>query len=697
MKEINLGKMKERFFSEELKDIYKKEGIRSYLWHCNYLTEVKSQEHIDIYQAWIHNKERKGSGTCVLLRRPLVSIILISKNPSKEHLGEVVESIKKQSYPNWEIKYAGEDPFDFSDVKGEYVIFLDENDLLEPYALYEIVKKAGRKSDVIYCDEDLISKDFIRSDHFFKPDWSPDTFMSFMYTGSCVAIRKSLLEQVEILKGKTFPAILYDALLKVTEKTTKIAHVDRILNHRKEESGFLFQKENEEIREIKEAAIKRRDLQGEIRIEQVTKHYYPVYENKNTPPVSIIIPSKDNYEILNNCITTMKELTSYPNYEVFIIDNGSNKENREKIEKLAETYELIYHYEPMDFNFSKMCNIGASIANGEYLLFLNDDIEILQKDWIEILVGHGSLPYTGAVGAKLLYWNTNIIQHIGVTNLKIGPAHKLGLFEDNKDYYFGRNYLSYNYSAVTGACLLISKAKFHEVKGFNEKMKIRYNDVELGFKLCEKGYYNVVRNDVVLYHRESVSRGDDTLSKEKMKELVKERTYLYRKHRKMKNHDPFYNKNLVYNKTVFEPDYIYKFENRNWSSKCKKLKDQMVLNTTDDEIRIHFDEINTDEEKIYLEGWSYIKHLNNRDYERCIILEEENSTNPPIQISTMFRYREDVLKSFPEEQNIGLSGFIARIPKTKLKEDVTYRIGLLAMVKHRKEYLFQWSEETIRI
>lgn len=199
----------------------------------------------------------------------------------------------------------------------------------------------------------------------------------------------------------------------------------------------------------------------------------------------------------------------------------------------------------MEFNFSFMCNCGGKVSKGEFVLFLNDDIEIPSKDplWLEKMLGQAQLSHVAMVGAKLLYPGTDIIQHDGIINLKEGPAHILCKAHDSKNYYYGRNRVEYNYSSVTAACMMVEKKIYTQLGGFNNELPVAYNDVDICLKAVEKGYYNVVRNDVCLYHHESVSRGLD-IEQDKKNRLMKEKEKLYMSHTALYVNDPFYNINL---------------------------------------------------------------------------------------------------------------------------------------------------------
>lgn len=338
--------------------------------------------------------------------------------------------------------------------------------------------------------------------------------------------------------------------------------------------------------------------------------------------VSIIIPSKDNYEVLKRCIDSIKAKTLRRDYEIIITDNGSSPETAEKYRCLADKY----IYEKAPFNFSHMCNIGAAAAEGRFLLFLNDDTEVLTYDWLDRLVYYAAKPHSGAVGAKLLYppaaeepkrsrlseFKDNLImykkyfgrlsakarfkllsgrdrrkalklmraradksrlskgipvpiQHCGVVNLQPGPAHILLGEDDRRDLYCGRNRGVWDCTAVTAACLMIEKSKF---TGFDESLAVAYNDVELCLGMIEKGFYNMTVNSVMLRHYESLSRGDDRADITKLRRLALERQRLFELHPDFCGRDDFYNINLS--------PYRCDMSERNFAlftlHKCVKLK-----------------------------------------------------------------------------------------------------------------------------
>lgn len=535
------------------------------------------------YQRWIKQHEKDILKTESLERNPLISILVPVYNVDEVILTECIESVINQTYRNWQLCLA-DDASSWDCVKevlqkyenhsqikvvyrkenghisqatnsalavadGEYVAFMDCDDTLSPNALYEVAKKINENPqyDFIYSDEDKINeKGTRRFFPNFKTEWAPDSLMSLMYTSHLGVYRKSLVEEVGGLREGFEGAQDYDLTLRIMEKTDQIGHIAKILYHWREREGSTSADSMakpyvlEAQKRAKEEALLRRGLNGEIVYDPETVQFSVNYLLDEKPFISIIIPSKDNFDVYAHCVESIIEKSTYSNYEIVTVDNGSCDANREKYAEFCEKNRVIYIYKEETFNFSAMCNRGATNAKGQLLLFLNDDTEVITSDWMERMAGQAILSHTGAVGAKLYYPNSKMIQHCGVINRKEGPSHLLLQYKDTQVADFGRNRLNYNYSAVTGACLMVERKRFEEIQGFDESLPIAYNDVDLCFKLIEAGYYNTQRNDVHLYHYESLSRGDDTKDKEKFKRLVKERITLYEKHPAWERVDPFY-------------------------------------------------------------------------------------------------------------------------------------------------------------
>ncbi|MCR5655738.1 MAG: glycosyltransferase [Lachnospiraceae bacterium] len=573
---------------------------------------------------------------------------------------------------------------------------------------------------LIYGDEDMDNGG--RFGAWMKPEYSPETFFSFFYFGSIVFLRGDIVK--EVLKGRkqklyADQRILYDFIFSYLEylerENMKVLHIPEILFTAHTE--IPFETENPlkaevtnpeayfgyepDCDEIKKEHAKRMGVDVAFQhIEHAgTTYSVPVYDIKGAPKVSVIIPSKDNPEVLTTCIESFVRETDYKNYEIIVVDNGSTEANRMEIVLLQSRFGFIYVYEPMEFNFSRMCNIGVEKATGDYLLLLNDDMEIIQKDWLRVMLGQAMQKNIGAVGAKLLYPNSDLIQHVGITNLPVGPAHKLLKEHDAKaDYYYGRNVLPYDMMGVTAACLLVSAEAYRKVGGLPEDVAISYNDVDLNFSLFEAGYRNVLRPDVVLYHHESLSRGDDRLSDEKWDRLLHEKEHVYERHPSCEGYDPYYSPNLAGYKSKYFCNYLYDHEIRTRFNTLKNFHGPIPEEWHNNALTISWEhlrlerrlELYQEEDAYLIEGWSYVLNMDNSRYERSLILMDEEGN---YYSSDVFeRYRPDVKKILPEQTNVELAGFDVRLPRALLKPG-KYSVALLCKDRCSRQRLYkEWDE-----
>ncbi|MCH5279939.1 MAG: glycosyltransferase [Lachnospiraceae bacterium] len=675
--------------------------LQAQLNKCNKRYEKLVESLTDPYSHFIREMEEKGNAAGQVSGKKAWEWLL-----SAESFARALESGKRDAIPNkW------------------FALCLSEGEFLLPSKKWRKFLKSDSDAGMAYGDEDM--KDTgsgARYGAWFKPDYSPDTLLSFFYFGSLVflngrLVRQSLAAYDPVFSGKeaTPKQWIYDFILFFTtflESNHKsILHIPEILFHGK---GGEWEAEDPMKPEVvneeaywgyepdydwcKMAALNRKGDFGYIKKIEHCGRLYHVSAQKPEPKgrVSVIIPSKDNVDVLSVCITSIYKETRYkPGVEVIVVDNGSNGANRVKVERLRETYNFTYLYAPMEFNFSRMCNLGASRASGSYLLFLNDDVEILQQDWLTVLAGQARVKNVGAVGAKLLYPDSDLIQHVGVTNLPVGPAHKLLKEHDGeRDYYYGRNVLPYNVIGVTGACLMVAKEKFLEAGGFTEDIPVSYNDVDLCFALFEKGYQNVVRNDVVLYHHESISRGDDYISDEKWDRLLTEKGVLYERHPLLKGKDPYYNINLAGYKHKYFCSYLYPYEKRDNFSVPRVYKEQIEPEWHNECLTITLEHVKTErkldileEENAYLiEGWAYVLNMDNSRYDRTMLLQGEDGTLYELDIFD--RYRQDVVDILPEQTNVGISGFVCRIRKDALPSG-NYKVALLYKDRCSRQRLYR--------
>ncbi|MDR0274715.1 MAG: glycosyltransferase family 2 protein [Burkholderiaceae bacterium] len=521
-----------------------------------------------------------------MARRPVFSIVVALGGAPEDGFLKMLGSVQGQWYPRWELILAGgqdaalaagqsagklSDPRvkNISSEKnegvssainqclaaacGDYVVFLDQDGELTADCLFELARCVnGEDPDYIYSDEDRILADGSFGDVFFKPGWSPDTLMSVMYTGHVSCVRRALLVEVGGLRPEFDGAQDWDFALRVAEKTGRIAHIPRVLYHgraaARRSAGFKASPEAIGAgRRAQAAALARRGLAGTVEeLPQLPGRCRIKYAVRGQPLVSIIIPSKNNAPILERCIGTIQQNSSYRNFEIVLLDNGSSETATLAYLKTlagAPDIKMVRHDAP--FNYSELNNLGARASAGEILLFLNDDTEVLTPDWIERMAGYAQLGHVGAVGAKLLYPGGDRIQHAGVLNLAQGPNHAFLQHGVDAPGYFLRNLVEYDWAAVTGACLMIERRKFDAADGFDEAFPVAYNDVDLCFRLVEQGLYNVVCQAVRLIHHDSFTRGSDADDEHKFKRLALERAALYAKHPRFLNCDPFYNVNLA--------------------------------------------------------------------------------------------------------------------------------------------------------
>ena len=438
--------------------------------------------------------------------------------------------------------------------KGEYIGLVDNDDVLAKNALYEIIKvlNDNKKLDFIYSDEDKINTDGRRCCPHFKPDFSPDTLLSLNYICHFSVLRTDLVKKIGGFTVGLEGAQDHDLFLRVTEKTDKIFHITKILYHwRMIDGSTSLNIENKDYANDKgkiaiENALKRRHIKGYVEKDLKSTYYRVYYDTKEEPLTSIIIPTKDYSETLETCLKSIYEKTTYKNYEVIVVNNNSVE---------SKTFDLFNKYKNrynnfkvldanIEFNYSIINNMAVKKAQGEYIVLLNNDTEIISSEWLTVMVGYAKQPHIGAVGPKLLYPDSSI-QHAGVI-LGLGGVASHAYIGTTRDEIgmYGRLRVPYNYSAVTAACLVVSKEKFLSVGGLDENLKVAYNDIDFNIKLLEQGYYNICIPFIELYHYESKSRGLDT-TVEKYERFMQESKYMWNKWEKELKNNKYYNPNFT--------------------------------------------------------------------------------------------------------------------------------------------------------
>ena len=387
------------------------------------------------------------------------------------------------------------------------------------------------KNDFIYFDNDYLNQEYKRFKPNFKPDWSRETILGYNYIGDFIVVDKSLISRINFASKN-----IYSYILDLRDKLKNPCHISRILYHQ-----LVTEMNQDENKLIVEKYFLANQINGAVLKNDDNKTLTIKYNHSN-PLVSIIIPTRDYIDILDVCIKSIYEKTNYKNYEIIIVDNNSNQDSVNYFNELKDKYKnLIVLRLECEFNYSYLNNEAVKIANGEYIVLLNNDTEIISNDWLDYMVGYAANDKIGAVGAKLLYPD-NTIQHAGIILGKGGIAgHIYSGYEDNIDNQLILK-IPYNVSAVTAACLMIKKSKYLEVNGLEETLKVAFNDVDLNLKLLAKGYQNVILPNIKLYHHESKSRGEETTI-EKQKRFMKECAYIENKWNKYIQKDKFYNVN----------------------------------------------------------------------------------------------------------------------------------------------------------
>lgn len=581
---------------------------------------------------------------------------------------------------------------------------------------------------VIYGDEDVLAEDGGRRDPYFKPDWSPELLEGRFYLGGLVAVRKSWLESCgdELMERFAFQG----------QRREEAAGNEAVYLRYREECQRLICRAAELAGGYEKGLGRRRILHlprilFHSRSEECRDEWLQYAEGRaprsgrtaaygsGSAFLSIVIPSKDNPDLLKKCIRSIPAAAAGLRYEIIVVDNGSEPDEKLRIERLLKEIRLsgleglsrlVYHYEPMPFNFSRMCNLGVKSTSGERLLFLNDDVELAETGCLRRMLELAARPYVGAVGLKLLYPDGGLrqIQHAGITNLPMGPVHKLQFCRDNISYYFDRNRGCHNVLAVTAACLMVEKAKFREAGEFTEELAVAFNDVDLCFRLYELGYENVCDCESFAYHDESYSRGDDE-SAEKLARLMTEREKLYRRHPGLEGKDPYYSIHL--NREGLDTRIRPLYETgRNRVQRIARAE-AAELETAGAErfksyrqdaclmVRVESALESAGETgNLKIIGWSVVLGDNNACYDKTLILKvnsdagEEKYYILPLQ----GQYRPDLAENMPDQTNVALCGYMVEFAGGVLPAG-SYQLGIAARNRVSGAGLINWSNRTVAV
>ncbi len=524
---------------------------------------------------------------------PLISVAVPAYRTPPGFLEQMILSVKEQTYPHWELcivnasrgedgmeqvlgRYAGGDERirvknleenlgiagntneALEMARGEFVGLLDHDDLLAPQALFRIAEAltADPQADAVYTDEDKVTTDL--SEHFqphFKPDFNLDLLRSNNYITHFFVVRTRLAREAGGFRKEFDGAQDYDFIFRCTEGAKKVLHVPEVLYHWRTHKAstadnpaskmYAFEAGKRAI----EAHLARCGQEGTVSLRKDLGFYRVEYPVQGEPLVSILIPNRDQKETLEKCLNSIWEKSTYNNYEILIVENNSSSpeifDYYREIEKRPGVRILTWKE---GFNYSAINNFGEKSAAGDYLLFLNNDVEVINPRWIEELLGNCQRKEVGIVGAKL-YYPDDTIQHAG-TVIGIGgiAGHAFLNMPRSRTGYLHKASLQMDLSAVTAACMMMKRQVFEQLGGFEERLSVAFNDVDLCLRTVQAGYLVVYNPEVELYHYESKSRGAED-SEEKVRRFQEEIEFMRcRWMDLLKKGDPYYNRNLTLSK-----------------------------------------------------------------------------------------------------------------------------------------------------
>lgn len=540
-------------------------------------------------------------------RMPKISILVPLYNTPENFLREMIESVTSQTYENWElcladgsdkehglvaetiVEYQKKDETSgksgrilyhklkknegisgntnqcLAMATGEYIGLFDHDDILHPSVLYEYVKVINeQQADYIYCDETTFKSGDINKmlTMHFKPDYAIDNLRANNYICHFSVFARKLLDGTELFRPRFDGSQDHDMILRLTDRAEKVVHVPKLMYYWRSHAGstaagidakpYAVEAAKGAVADhLKRHGFEHFQISSTRAFDTIFKIRYQII---GSPKISIVIANKDHKEDLKRCITSILEKSTYENYEIIVVENNSTQQEIfDYYEELKENEKIrVLTYEG-EFNYSAVNNLGVANANGEYILLLNNDTQVITVNWMEELLMYAQREDVGAVGAKL-YYADKTIQHAGVV-LGLGAHRTAGHshYKQHRDNlgYMGRLCYAQNVSAVTGACLLVKKALFEEAGRLDESFAVSLNDVDFCLKLREKGYLNVFTPFAELYHFESISRGLDD-NGEKARRYNRESERFREKWKDvLKAGDPYYNANFSLDRSDF--------------------------------------------------------------------------------------------------------------------------------------------------
>jgi len=562
---------------------------------------VTTDKFIDLYFTALYEKEDKiaiwinQGGICAVVEgktkieyklknTPKFSIVTPVYKTKLKFLKAAVKTVQDQHYDNWEllliddcsnqvritdylkslkkdkrikvitnsenVGIAKATNIGINKASGDFIAFLDHDDLLERDALVKIAEYINRypEIDLVYTDEDKVSEDGVFYGPFYKPDWNYNMLLSHMYTCHLSAYRSIILKEMGGIREGYDGSQDYDLVLRFIEKTKRIGHVPEVLYHWRSCEGStalgIQNKPKARINAVRALSehVARSGRKARVFAGPFQGHYKVDYLITMEPKVSIIIPFKDKVDYLEGLLYTMR-FTDYKNYEILLVDNGSKEKRTKDFLKSIDNEKIKVLGYKKPFNFSAINNFAVSSkeCTGDLLLFLNNDMEVMHPEWLSELVKPFIEKSVKVVGGKLLYLNHQI-QHAGIfvgVNGVAGVCHKF--MYDNFSGYFSRPHIAQEITAVTGACMMVERNTFERLKGFDEDFPGAFNDIDFCLRVRKEGHSIVYTPYCRMYHLESMSRGlDDMHDPEFQKAIHKmeERWDI------KKFEDPYYNPNL---------------------------------------------------------------------------------------------------------------------------------------------------------
>ena len=545
------------------------------------------------YEAWLarHKVDKRTlrrQRHAAFAQKPLISIVIPLYCTPLPYLKELLESVRRQSYENWQLCLADGSPDDKAKefiekhygrekrivyrkleenggisantneavalAAGEYLMLCDHDDTLEPDALYEIVKAINDTgADVLYTDEDKVSMD---GRHYFDPNFKPDFNLFRLrennYICHIFVVKKSLTDETGLLRSEFDGAQDFDFILRCCEKAQKITHIPKVLYHWRchmdstaadpSSKAYAYEAGRKAVREH----YQRLGIDAKVEMTERPGWYRSHVKVQGNPLISVIIPNKDHTDDLELCLFSMTRKSTYRNYEILIVENNSEKEETfEYYRKLPDRYPKarVLTWEK-EFNYSAINNFAAKEAKGEYLLFLNNDVEILTPDWMEEMLQNCQQENVAAVGAKL-YYPDDTIQHAGVV-LGLGgiAGHIMCRASKEDPGYFGRMISVQEISAVTAACMMVKKSDFDAVGGLDETFQVAFNDIDLCMKFRAAGKKIIFTPYAELYHYESKSRGLEDTPEKQFRFDKEVKRFQEKWAQQLEMGDPYYSPNL---------------------------------------------------------------------------------------------------------------------------------------------------------